>query len=157
MDDTQPRGEWKLGLITELIKDTDGIVRSVKLKTSKSVLERSINMLIPLELDEEDSDNKENTNNEKTSVDASATSKSSDNDTDTTRKEVEVNDPSASIEHQRPLNCNRIRESMHRQRPYLPRKAKHDQHYTAPIATRDLAHAMPRIQWHYWLSIKLNA
>ncbi|VDN21181.1 unnamed protein product, partial [Cylicostephanus goldi] len=53
MDDSQPKGNWNLGLVIGLTKDKDGEIRSVQLKTAKSTIERSVNMLIPLELDEE--------------------------------------------------------------------------------------------------------
>lgn len=55
MDENVSRGEWKLGLVTELIEDPDKVIRSVRLRAGKSDVERSINKyLIPLELDEDD-------------------------------------------------------------------------------------------------------
>ena len=45
-----PRGAWKVGKILELISNTDGIERAAKiLLPSKNIINRSLNMLYPLE------------------------------------------------------------------------------------------------------------
>ena len=49
-DDIVPRMKWKLGLIVELYKGYDGIVRSAKLKTSSGFTNRPISKLYPLEI-----------------------------------------------------------------------------------------------------------
>lgn len=56
MDNNIDRGRWPLGIVTELKHDPDGEVREVTLRTARrETLHRSINMLIPLELDDDDS------------------------------------------------------------------------------------------------------
>ncbi|KIH60745.1 integrase core domain protein [Ancylostoma duodenale] len=157
MDDAQPRGEWKLGLITELLKDTDGIVRSVKVKTTKQILERSINMLIPLELDEDEKYSKTHNTNEEDVTSANNTSESTTNERMVAHNAAEINHLGASIERQLPHDSKGTQESTLRQRPYLPRKAKRDQCYTAITTTGNLARVTPRIQWHYWLTVALLA
>ena len=47
------RGKWNIGIIEEMIKGRDGIVRVVKLRAGKSHLERPIQHLYPLELESE--------------------------------------------------------------------------------------------------------
>ena len=42
VDSTAPRGSWLLARIKETIADSKGLVRSVKLQTRTSVLERPI-------------------------------------------------------------------------------------------------------------------
>ena len=49
-DDKKNRNQWKLAVVTRLIKGRDGIVRAASLKTSKETLERAIQHLYPLEL-----------------------------------------------------------------------------------------------------------
>ena len=49
-DDKKNRNQWKLAVVTHLIKGRDGIVRAAKLKTSKEILERAVQHLYPLEL-----------------------------------------------------------------------------------------------------------
>lgn len=44
------RGKWKVGIITELIKGYDGVVRGAKLSTGTSHLERAVQQLYLLEL-----------------------------------------------------------------------------------------------------------
>lgn len=155
MDDAQPRGEWKLGLITELLKDTDGIVRSVKIKRTKQMFERSINMLIPLELNEDEKYSKTHNTNEENVTSASNASESNTNESMVAHNAAEVNHLGASIERQLLHDSKGTQESTLRQRPYLPRKAKRYQCYTAITTTRDLV--TPRIQWHYWLTVALLA
>ncbi|XP_063063815.1 uncharacterized protein LOC134456380 [Engraulis encrasicolus] len=54
VDPTAPRGSWPLGRVLETISDAKGLVRSVKLKTKTSVLERPITKLCRiLEADDE--------------------------------------------------------------------------------------------------------
>lgn len=45
VDSTAPRGSWPLGTVLETKPDARGLVRSVKLKTKTSVLERPITKL----------------------------------------------------------------------------------------------------------------
>ena len=49
-DDKKNRNQWKLAVVTKLIKGRDGIIRGASLKTSKETLERAIQHLYPLEL-----------------------------------------------------------------------------------------------------------
>ena len=44
------RGKWPLGIVKELYKGRDGVIRAVKLKTANGHLERAVNHLYPLEL-----------------------------------------------------------------------------------------------------------
>ncbi|KAL6726142.1 hypothetical protein Aduo_008144 [Ancylostoma duodenale] len=45
------RSYWPLGLVIGLNKSTDGAYRSVQVRTSKNtILDRSINQLLPLEI-----------------------------------------------------------------------------------------------------------
>ena len=48
--DEQSRGKWHLGVVDELYKGRDGVVRAVKLPAGKTYLERAVNHLYPLEL-----------------------------------------------------------------------------------------------------------
>ena len=43
------RGKWPLGIVEELFKGRDGVVRAVKLRAGKTFLERAIQHLYPLE------------------------------------------------------------------------------------------------------------
>ena len=45
-----PRGEWPLGKIEQLLPDQNGIVRSVKVKCKGVVSVRTVNRLVPLEI-----------------------------------------------------------------------------------------------------------
>ena len=57
-EDVQPRNSWKTGRITEVLKGSDGIVRAARILVSKGkILERPINLLIPLEIREENTQN----------------------------------------------------------------------------------------------------
>ena len=47
------RGQWKLGIIEELITGQDGVVRAAKLRAGKSIMERPVQLLYPLELSSE--------------------------------------------------------------------------------------------------------
>ena len=54
VDPTAPRGSWPLGRVLDTTSDSRGLVRSVKLKTKRSVLERPITKLCRiLEADDE--------------------------------------------------------------------------------------------------------
>ena len=55
-DDVVPCMKWRLGLIIELYKGYDGIVRSAKLKTSTGFTNRPISKLYPLEVRSNDSE-----------------------------------------------------------------------------------------------------
>ena len=50
-DDKLPRHQWRLGRIIELIKGRDGEIRAVKLLVgkSRSVIDRPINLVYPIE------------------------------------------------------------------------------------------------------------
>ena len=48
--DEKNRAQWKLGLVIDLIIGRDGVVRGTKLRTPKSVIERPVQHLYPLEL-----------------------------------------------------------------------------------------------------------
>lgn len=48
--DKRNRGEWPLGIVEQLYKGKDGVVRAVKLRAGKSFLERPVQHLYPLEL-----------------------------------------------------------------------------------------------------------
>ena len=43
-------GKWKIGVVTDLIKGRDGIVRAAKLRVGASCIERAVQHLFPLEL-----------------------------------------------------------------------------------------------------------
>ncbi|XP_044169521.1 uncharacterized protein LOC122953641 [Acropora millepora] len=51
------RGQWPLGNVEQLYGGRDGVIRAVKLRTSKSILERPIQHLYPLELSCDDPEN----------------------------------------------------------------------------------------------------
>ena len=48
--DEKNRAQWKLGVVEDLITGRDGVVRGAKLRTPKSVMERAVQHLYPLEL-----------------------------------------------------------------------------------------------------------
>lgn len=48
--DDRKRGEWPIGIIEQLIAGKDGVVRVAKVRTAKSLLERAVQQLFPLEL-----------------------------------------------------------------------------------------------------------
>ena len=45
MDTTAPRGSWPLGKVLEAFRDKRGLVRSVRLQTKSSVIERPVTRL----------------------------------------------------------------------------------------------------------------
>lgn len=49
-DDKKNQNQWKLAVVTKLIKGRDGVVRGASVKTSKDTLEHAIQHLYPLEL-----------------------------------------------------------------------------------------------------------
>ena len=53
-DEERNRNHWKMGIVEELIKGRDGIVRGAKVRTAKGKLERAIQQLYPLELSSEE-------------------------------------------------------------------------------------------------------
>ena len=44
------RGKWSIGIVECLIKGRDGVVRAARVKTRKTVVERAVQLLYPLEL-----------------------------------------------------------------------------------------------------------
>ena len=44
------RGKWRIGVVTDLIKGRDGVVRAAKLRVGTSCIERVGQRLFPLEL-----------------------------------------------------------------------------------------------------------
>ena len=48
--DEKNRAPWRLGVVIDLIIGRDGVVRGAKLRTPKSVIERPVQHLYPLEL-----------------------------------------------------------------------------------------------------------
>ena len=48
--DERNRGKWTVGVVQKLFEGRDGVVRGVELKTAKSVIDRAVQMLYPLEL-----------------------------------------------------------------------------------------------------------
>ncbi len=49
-DESKNRNAWKLGIVSDLIKGKDNVVRGAKVQTANGVLERVIQQLYPLEL-----------------------------------------------------------------------------------------------------------
>ena len=49
-DEERNRNKWKLGIVEDLITGRDGIVRAAKLRAGKTILERAVQQLYPLEL-----------------------------------------------------------------------------------------------------------
>ncbi|VDK71615.1 unnamed protein product, partial [Cylicostephanus goldi] len=105
MDENTKRGSWPMGIIEAVKYDPDGEIREVTLRTAqRATLTRSINMLVPLELD---SENKK--------VQSSAqTDESLPND----EGNVDTGEPKSNEEDQE-----------HAMRSSLPRKAKENVHY----------------------------
>jgi len=58
--DKRNKGHWKLGIIKELIKGRDGVVRGAKLRTGNAILERAVQHLYPMELQCDDALENEN-------------------------------------------------------------------------------------------------
>ena len=48
--DEKDRNKWKLGIVKELIKGRDGILRAAKLRSGRGFLERAVQQLYPLKL-----------------------------------------------------------------------------------------------------------
>ncbi|KHJ86190.1 hypothetical protein OESDEN_14068 [Oesophagostomum dentatum] len=133
MDEMLGKDQWQLGLVLELIKDVDGKIRSVKLRTGKSILERSINMLIPVEI--EDGNNEPTVNNNKEVHEETNRSNNAENFTTTPAGEPSM-----------------------RQRPFLPRRAKQNKRYGMCVSTNTnetTTTMVPRIRWHRWLMLTL--
>ena len=59
--DEKNRGMWNIGIVEKLNRGKDGILRSVRLRTGKSTLERAVQHLYPMELsvDEHEQSNEE--------------------------------------------------------------------------------------------------
>ena len=49
-DDNKNRNTWKLGIVVDMIKGKDGVVRGAPVITANGILERAIQQLYPLEL-----------------------------------------------------------------------------------------------------------
>ena len=49
--DSKNRGTWPLAIVNEVYPGNDGVIRAVQLKTAKSMLERPVQHLYPLELE----------------------------------------------------------------------------------------------------------
>ena len=49
-DEERNRNKWKLGVVENVIKGRDGVIRGAKVRTAKGNLERAIQQLYPLEL-----------------------------------------------------------------------------------------------------------
>ena len=45
------RGTWPLAIVNEVFPERDGVIRAVQLRTAKSMLERPVQHLYPLELE----------------------------------------------------------------------------------------------------------
>ena len=48
--DNKHRGKWNIGIVGELYKEKDNIIRAVKLRSKKTYTEQLIQFLYPLEL-----------------------------------------------------------------------------------------------------------
>jgi hypothetical protein len=48
--DERNRGKWKLGVVETVIVGIDNVIRGAKVRTGKSVVERAVQHLFPLEL-----------------------------------------------------------------------------------------------------------
>ena len=49
--DNKNRGTWPLAIVNEVYPGSDGVIRAVQLRTAKSMLERPVQHLYPLELE----------------------------------------------------------------------------------------------------------
>ena len=48
VDDTVPRGQWPLGKVVQVRESRDGLVRSARVKTRNSILDRPITKLVKI-------------------------------------------------------------------------------------------------------------
>ena len=64
--DEKNRGKWKIGIVHQLFKGQDGVIRGVRLPAGKSHLERPIQCLYQLELNCSVNPVKSNTNIDET-------------------------------------------------------------------------------------------
>ena len=67
------KAKWSIGIVEELYKGKDDVIRGVKLRTQKLHIERPIQHLYPLELDcdmEKSTSKSKNTSHKKLNVDA---------------------------------------------------------------------------------------
>ena len=48
--DDKQRGKWNIGIVEELYKGKDNVIRAAKLRSRKTYIERPIQFLYPLEL-----------------------------------------------------------------------------------------------------------
>ena len=49
--DERNRGEWNIGIVEQLIRGHDGVMRGARLKSKKTRIERAVELLYPLELE----------------------------------------------------------------------------------------------------------
>ncbi|XP_066268539.1 uncharacterized protein [Branchiostoma lanceolatum] len=47
-DENNPRGQWPMGKVVEVVRGSEGLVRHVKVKTQHNILERPIDKLCPI-------------------------------------------------------------------------------------------------------------
>jgi hypothetical protein len=98
-----PRGHWKLGRITQLIQGTDGRVRSAELVLWNGIrLRRPLNLLVPLEVENEDTtddtQNDTESNNEDTTDDTQNDTEINNEDTTgNAQNDTENNENSATV------------------------------------------------------------
>ena len=57
--DGKNRGEWNIGIVEQLIRGRDKVVRGARLKSKRSHIERAVELLYPLELECDNTENKE--------------------------------------------------------------------------------------------------
>ena len=48
--DDKNRGKWSIGILESLINGRDGVIRVARVKTRRTVVERAVQQLYPLEL-----------------------------------------------------------------------------------------------------------
>lgn len=180
-DEQNPRNMWPMGLVTDLIPDKDGVVRSVKLKTPKSNIERSINMLVPLELNDSTKETAENptplqanqTNDAAPAARAAGNSpqRQSARQTNDTAAAAHADDkrpqrqPAPLPAHQKDdatAAAHADSRSPQRQRPLLNRRAKENVDYTSAYTTRAQSRNFhmnkwePNVNtWHAWLTLTI--
>jgi hypothetical protein len=62
--DEPDRNQWKVGVVDEIIRSEDGVIRTLRIKTGKkTTLLRAINQIYPLEAESRETDNTTKTGN----------------------------------------------------------------------------------------------